>query len=464
MHLVSSGSSSSQERIHRAAGPVLLERRTRLEPVLTSPSVARQLVRETLAAAGRPDWSDAAELAISELVTNASLHAHTEIDLLLEVFEDELCVEVRDFNPTMPVQRDYDDHATTGRGMGLVATITLACGVHSLGEDGKVTWFCVGDLDAELSAEDLLDAWDLDDWEDAGDVRPVAGSTVVLPAMPLTLWLAAREHHDAIIRELVLYMASHPEVEADVAAADEARARISTVVAATAEQARREGRARPAVPSGHPSPLPWVPEATDLDIVVPEGAGPAFSVLQDVLDLAESLAVRDELFVRPGLPEIVAVRDWACDQVTAQLAGTLPGAWGGTALAHFETEVHDRLDPEHPDWDATLVTEATTGAIAADDANRIVAVSRSLAELLGWQVEDLVGRRVVTVIPPSLREAHVAGFSRHLSTGEAHALDVPLELPVLRADGSEVQCRFLVERAPANEGRALYVAWIDPID
>jgi PAS domain S-box-containing protein len=38
--------------------------------------------------------------------------------------------------------------------------------------------------------------------------------------------------------------------------------------------------------------------------------------------------------------------------------------------------------------------------IAADDANRIVAVSRPLARLLGWRPEDLAGRRVVTVVPP----------------------------------------------------------------
>lgn len=57
----------------------------------------------------------------------------------------------------------------------------------------------------------------------------------------------------------------------------------------------------------------------------------------------------------------------------------------------------------------------------------------------------------------------MAGFSRHLSTGQAYALGVPLELPVLRSDGSEVMCHFLVERAPANGGRAVYVAWVDPL-
>ncbi len=76
-------------------------------------------------------------------------------------------------------------------------------------------------------------------------------------------------------------------------------------------------------------------------------------------------------------------------------------------------------------------------------------------------MEDLVGRRVVTLVPPRLREAHVAGFSRHLSTGVAHVLDVPLQLPVLRKDGSEVLSTFLIEQSAVDSSRSVYVAWID---
>ena len=86
-----------------------------------------------------------------------------------------------------------------------------------------------------------------------------------------------------------------------------------------------------------------------------------------------------------------------------------------------------------------------------------------LAELCGWDRDDLIGRRVVTLIPPHLREAHVAGFTRALTTGEHHVLDVPLTLPVLRADGTEVQARFLVQQAPTSRGRAVYLAWIEPL-
>ncbi len=105
----------------------------------------------------------------------------------------------------------------------------------------------------------------------------------------------------------------------------------------------------------------------------------------------------------------------------------------------------------------------TRAVVAADDTNRIVAVSRALGELVGWDVADLVGRRVVTLVPPLLREGHVAGFSRHLSTGEAHLIGMPLTLPVLRADGSVLMCRVLIDEAGAIRGRRLYLAWFDEI-
>src|SRR3712207_1223860 len=46
---------------------------------------ARRLVREALAATGRLEHLDAAELASTELVTNVILHAHTDMELLINV-------------------------------------------------------------------------------------------------------------------------------------------------------------------------------------------------------------------------------------------------------------------------------------------------------------------------------------------------------------------------------------------
>ncbi|HVF33456.1 MAG TPA: ATP-binding protein [Acidimicrobiales bacterium] len=465
------------DRPGRREGTVLLERVATLPAERVSPREARRLLREAAMAVGRAGWLDAGELAISEVVTNAVLHAHSGVTVRVAIYEDGIVVEVHDGNPTLPLARDYDSQASTGRGLGLVAALSQRCGVDSLGTEGKVVWFCISDAAEEASDEaadpsHLLDAWavELDGPDDASGLV-ASTANVVLPHLPPTLWLSAREHHDALLRELTLYAAEHrvetesgDDLEVLLVRADAARSLISGAVVRAVEEAHVAGRTRSVLPPGHPSPLPWVPDDLDLELCVDVDDAPNFLALADVLDLAERLAVDGRLLARPGLPEIIAVRDWACDSIVAQLGGSPPAPWGGTAQERFETESHGRAIPEDFVWDVASVRDSTEGVVAADDANRIIAVSAPLAELLGWDRDALVGRRVVTLIPPRLREAHVAGFSRHLSTGEAHVLGVPLELPVLHADGREILCHFLVERAAVERSRTVYRAWIEPVE
>ncbi len=445
----------------QAAG-LLAQRLAVFPPDPGSPGQARALLKDALTAAGRLRWVDDAALAISEVVTNAALHAHTQIEVSIEVWRDRLEVKVVDRNPVQPLQRQYDEQATTGRGMALLAAVTQRCGVSSRGADGKVVWFTVSDRPQADHAELLVSGWAEDGEPAATDGASIPSRTVILPAMPATLWLSARQHHDAMLRELVLYLAEHDDEQVDLALADTARGWVTAQLVHAVEAAQRDGTAQPAVPDGHPAPLPPVPPTLTLTLSLPTSIGPAYAALQDALDVAERLAVAGRLLARPGLPEIVAVRDWVCEQVVAQLAGVGPSAWPGAAQRHFELAVNDT--GVALDWDDSVVRDSDRGVVAADDANRIVAISRPLATLLGWLPEELVGRRVVTLIPPHLREAHVAGFSRHMTTGEAHVLGVPLVLPVLRADGRELQCDFLVERAPDSTGRSVYLAWISPME
>lgn len=442
------------------------ERRISLPPEASSSARARAEVRDLLAAVGRPAWVGPAELAVSELVTNVVLHAHTDAELIVVAYADLLRVEVRDSNPVLPAQRDYGRQATTGRGLALVAALSSRCGVTPE-PGGKVIWFELTGEALEPSEEDLLELWADTEWDvpEMPYTPPTphpALRAVALLRLPPTLWLAARQHHDALLRELVLYMAEHDDVGADLVSVDEARGAVSTAVIAAIDQVTSRDGTRRVLPAGHPSPLPEVPDRIDVTLALPAELGPAFAALQDALDTGERLAATGKLLTRPGLPEIIAIRDWACEQIQSQLQGVEATAWPGTDLERFETAADPYGDT--PDWDLDAALAAGRGVVAADDANRIVGISDGLAAALGWTAADLVGRRVVTLIPPALREAHVAGFTRHLTTGEAHVLGVPLTLPVLHADGREVSCRFLIERPPPRRGRSIYLAWIQPVD
>jgi PAS domain S-box-containing protein len=454
--------------IDSARSPLLRERRTLSLPgVSTSASHARRAVHDALAAAGRTEWADAATLACTEVVSNVVLHAHTDLELTVEVFDDAVHVSVRDYSPVLPVQRDYSEQAMTGRGMALVAALADEHGIRDVGPDGKVVWFTVTGEAAEQSDEDLLAAWDDAAW-DVGELLADATvdpaqeqCTVRLLALPTLLWLAAREHHDALVRELGLHIAQHggADLPVDVPAADRARAAVSTTVVEAVERAQRSGAARRAMPAGHPGPVHDVPEQLDLELPLPTDVVPAFAALKQTLDAAERLAAAGLLLSRPGQPEVVAVRDWVCEQVRDQCAGAPATAWAGADQERF-TVVDSTAGRRPVEWDVAFVRDSPRGVVAA---NRIVAVSRSVADATGWAIDDLVGRRVVTLIPQRLREAHVAGFTRHLTTGEAHVLGVPLTVPVLRADGAEIMANLLVEAAPTPAGRAVYLAWLEPL-
>lgn len=83
--------------------------------------------------------SDVALLA-TEVATNAVLHAGTDAVVVLRYLGDRLRVEVVDASPVLPRRRIPSPEVPTGRGIGLVATLSSAWGVERT-RGGKRVWF-----------------------------------------------------------------------------------------------------------------------------------------------------------------------------------------------------------------------------------------------------------------------------------------------------------------------------------
>ncbi len=104
-----------------------------------SPARARDWA-EPILAAHLADTDDAV-LCVSELVSNAVIHAATRCVLTIERSGDVLRVSVRDDVPEeLPVERDASRLAVTGRGLRMVAQLVDEGGVDRL-DDAKVVWF-----------------------------------------------------------------------------------------------------------------------------------------------------------------------------------------------------------------------------------------------------------------------------------------------------------------------------------
>lgn len=339
-----------------------------------SAGVARRAVRQVLSAADRVRWSDAAELACTEVVSNVVLHAHTDLELTVEVFDERVRVQVRDFSSALPLQRDYSQHATTGRGMALVAALSMEHGVSDVGPDGKTVWFVIAGDAAELSGPELLATWEGAEWDpgepvhQSGDDGSVEVRSVRLLSLPPLLWLAAREHHDSLLRDLALHMAQNGQTSSpiDLPATDRACSTVSSAVVRTLEQAEHAGAAQGRLPAGIPSVPAAVPKTLDVVLQVPDNIGPAFAAMQDTLDVAEELAQSGLLLARPGQPDVIAVRDWVCEQVTAQLAGVAPAPWPGADQERFT--VARRVDARQgSDRDVAMVRDSPRCVVAADE-------------------------------------------------------------------------------------------------
>ncbi|MGP3982263.1 SpoIIE family protein phosphatase [Streptomyces sp. KR80] len=101
---------------------------------------ARRLVREQLARWGLGDLVEPTELLVSEVVTNAVRHAHTDQVTLRLVFADALLCEVSDDDREVPTLLHADRDEEYGRGLRVVDALTTEWGTSSRFR-GKTVWF-----------------------------------------------------------------------------------------------------------------------------------------------------------------------------------------------------------------------------------------------------------------------------------------------------------------------------------
>lgn len=109
-----------------------------------SVALVRQYAIDACVAYGWTDSANTVALLVSEMATNAILHAYGP-DVRVRVLDQgvRLRVEVADGSPVRPVQRTAAGSAQGGRGLALVEALALGWGVDTW-SDGKAVWFEIG--------------------------------------------------------------------------------------------------------------------------------------------------------------------------------------------------------------------------------------------------------------------------------------------------------------------------------
>jgi anti-sigma regulatory factor (Ser/Thr protein kinase) len=108
-----------------------------------SVAAARRLVVEETSHLA-PEIREAAELMVSELATNAVVHADSSFEVLIDVTGTSLLVEVTDHGVGAPRPQSPGEHDPHGRGLRIVQALSDSWGIdHRESGAGKTVWFTV---------------------------------------------------------------------------------------------------------------------------------------------------------------------------------------------------------------------------------------------------------------------------------------------------------------------------------
>ena len=178
----------------------------------------------------------------------------------------------------------------------------------------------------------------------------------------------------------------------------------------------REGYVLVGYDSGRPTPLD-VPESGG-EIAMDDGS----------LAVAEPLGQGEAYLVRrPGHRRARAAR--------------------GEALEQAEGRARERAGERL----SAYLDAAIDCVIVADASGRIVEFNPAAERTFGYSRKEALGRTMAElIVPPSLRERHIAAFARFVKTRKGSMLGRRVELTGMRADGSEFPVELALSQVEAE--------------
>ncbi|WP_420371832.1 ATP-binding protein [Nocardioides cynanchi] len=278
---------------------------------------ARRWVVGVCAEIDRPDLRDNAELALSEVVTNAILHGRPPMTVRLRGTVDHPRVEVRDQStepPALPeVEPDPEsaDLTTYGRGLSIVARASEAWGAERE-VDGKLVWFVPATSFREEGIPGVLNGWDDEEDDPASDIERMS---VRLDRVPVRLMLNALIRGAELRRELRLLAVAHEDtypVAGDLS-------RFFNSVAGDFRGEFDVSDLHQCLATGH--------DHVDLRVSTPTDSGPRFARLIELLDLADAFCRNERLLTLARTDEQIRFQAWLFGEFVRQTRGDPPLRW-----------------------------------------------------------------------------------------------------------------------------------------
>lgn len=289
---------------------------------------ARRWVVDTCHDIGRQDLVECAELGVSELVTNALLHAVPPLTVRVRGTREHPRVEVRDGStelPAMPgteAEEDDDFLLTFGRGLSIVARCSTAWGVE-VEEDGKIVWF----VPAAQSREEMVEG--VVTGEPAAPPREPTDDElrIEIRGVPLRSFVEFQRHYRELRREVRLLALAH-ESEYPLA-------RDLSELFGALERELREGigaeQIEEALASGAAT--------ADLHVAMPSETAGTIGRFIELLDLADAFCREERLLSLARTPDQQRFQRWFLSEFVRQQKGQPPLAWQDAPVSTRQSSV-----------------------------------------------------------------------------------------------------------------------------
>jgi DNA-binding NarL/FixJ family response regulator len=125
-----------------AVEQLLSEASQHFEQDTQTPRAARRFVTQALTGFDdEGDLTDTVTLLVSELVTNAVLHAGSDVEVMVRLTATAARIEVTDDSAEAIAPRDATSEEDSGRGLALVGSLAQRWGVRPAPGGGKTVWF-----------------------------------------------------------------------------------------------------------------------------------------------------------------------------------------------------------------------------------------------------------------------------------------------------------------------------------
>nr|WP_246283714.1 ATP-binding protein [Nocardioides perillae] len=343
-----------------------------LEPEPRSVQAARRWVVDVCARLGRDDLADAAALGVSELVTNALLHAEPPLAVRVGGTREHPRVEVHDGSPTPPTPPDplatdldlgaflgdlaelgdlgdlgslgdrtdlearaeaqmggfdgldglIDDPdlvgsallSTQGRGLGIVSMVSSAWGAY-LVPDGKVVWFEPACEEGSGAPSEAAVFTTTDDQAASGASRRGPRFPVFVQGVPVRTFAGFRHHFRELRRELRLLALAHGSeyplaTSLSVLLTDFESELAHAIGTDQLEQALGSGA-----------------EQVDLVLEVPLTTPPVITQMLELLELADAFCRAERLLSLARTPLQRDFQRWFLGEFVRQSEGAAPVPW-----------------------------------------------------------------------------------------------------------------------------------------